>query len=259
MTAESGGSGGVKSMETSFAIIETLHDHQPLRLIEIAERVGIANSTAHEHLSTLTDHGYVIERDGGYYLSLKFVECGKQATDYFRELLEASHPSLAQLVDETDEAVNLVVEEHGRAVYIDRRTGQRGVPTNSWVGKRKFLHTLSTGKAILAHLPAERVDEILETTSRPAVTAHTITSREALRSEFESIRDQGVAFNDRESHEQIRAVGAPIIVNDAVRGAVSVAGPAKRLTDDYYRTELPDLLLGAVNEIELKLAHSQHR
>ncbi|MEY7851742.1 IclR family transcriptional regulator [Natrarchaeobius sp. A-rgal3] len=256
MSPGSGRNGGIKSIETSFAIVETLHDNQPLRLVEIANRVGIANSTAHEHLSTLRDHGYVVDRSDGYYLSLKFVDHGKQAMVYYRDLLEAARPSLEQLVDETDEAVNLVVEEHGCAVYVDRQTGKRGVPTNSWVGKRKQLHSLSAGKAILAHLPTDRVDEVLGESGLPAVTERTITSRDRLEEELEAIRDRGVSFNDRESHEQIRAVSAPIVVDGTVFGAVSVAGPAKRLTGAYFREELPDLLLGAVNEIELKLVYS---
>ncbi|MDQ2052168.1 IclR family transcriptional regulator [Natronolimnohabitans sp. A-GB9] len=255
MPTELGGNGGIKATETAFDIIETIHDEQPVRLTELAESVGIANSTAHDHLSTLQEHGYVVERDDGYYLALTFLDHGMRAKDYYQELLEVSKPALQQLVTETDEAVNLVVEEHDRAVYIERLTGERGVPTNSWVGKQKLLHSLSAGKAILAHLPDERVNEILDSCGLPAATEQTITSREQLLDELETIRERGVAFNDRESHAQIRAIGAPIVVEGRTYGAVSVAGPAKRLTGEYFREEISDLLLGAVNEIELKLTY----
>ncbi|MHC3439187.1 IclR family transcriptional regulator [Natrialbaceae archaeon A-gly3] len=219
---------GIKATETSFAIIETLHRHQPARLTELAEETGVANSTAHDHLMTLREYGYVVKRDEGYYLALKFLGHDMQTKNHYKELLSVSEPALEQLVNETDEAVNLVVEEHERAVYIDRLTGKRGVSTNSWVGKRKPLHTLSAGKAILAHLPEQRVEVTLITHKMTAATDQTITSRDRLYEELETIRNQGVSFNDRESHGQTRAVGAPNI------SSVLIIYPTQKLLHYYF-------------------------
>lgn len=132
---------------------------------------------------------------------------------------------------------------------------ERGVPTNSWVGKRKQMHTLSAGKAILAHMTDERVDEVIRKIGLEEMTPETITTKSELEAECEEIRERGVAFNDRESHGSIRAVGSPIIHDSKPIGAVSVAGPARRLTDDYFNDKMPKLLLGAVDEIELKLTY----
>jgi len=197
-----------------------------------------------------------VQEPAGYRLGLQFLDHGIQAKNHYRKLLNASQPVLEQLVNETDEAVNLAVEEHNYAVYISRLTGDRGVPTNSWVGKQKPIHTLSAGKAILAHMPDDQADELISQIGLTGVTAETITTRDELESEFKEIRERGVAFNNCESHESIRAVGSPVILDDEVYGAVSVAGPAKRLTGEYFRSKILELLLGVVNEIELKLACS---
>ncbi|WP_082146872.1 IclR family transcriptional regulator C-terminal domain-containing protein [Halostagnicola sp. A56] len=103
----------------------------------------------------------------------------------------------------------------------------------------------------------DQVDELINQTDLTRVTAETITTRDELESGLKEIRAQGIAFNDKESHERIRAVGSPIILDGKVHGAVSVAGPAKRLTDEYFASEIPNLLLGAVNEIELKLDYGE--
>ena len=247
--------GGIKSMETAFAIVETIHKRGQVRLTEIADVVGIANSTAFDHLLTLERHGYVIREDENYRLGLKFLDHGMRARDHYRTLTETAEPVLEQLVADTDETVNLVVEERSQAVYLIRLTGDRGVPTNSWVGKRKPIHTISAGKSILAHLSEERVDEIVGADELKTVTGNTIDSRAELERELDEIREKGVAFNDRESHESIRAVGVPIVLKGTVIGAVSVAGPAKRLRGAYFREEIPELLQGAANEIELKLTY----
>lgn len=255
MSRDTGAGPGIKATETTFAIIEVLGERERARLTEIADAVGVANSTASDHLRTLRDLGYVVAGDGGYRLGLKFMDTGQRAKRHYRDLLEVTDPVLEQLVEETGETVNLVAEENGLAVYVDRRVGKRGVPTNSWVGKQKPLHTISAGKAILSQLPANRRERILERHGLAPVAENTITSRERLEEELATIREEGVAFNDRESHDRIRAVGTPIVLEDEVYGAVSVAGPAKRLTETYFSETIPDLLLGAVNEIELKLTY----
>ncbi len=255
MTRKTGNGRRIKATATTFAIVETLAKLECARLSVIADEVGIANSTASDHLATLQDHGYVVAEQNSYRLGLRFLDTGTQAKRYYDGLLTASEPVLSQLAEDTGETVTLATNENNMAVYIDRNVGDRGIPTNSWVGKRKPLHTLSVGKAILAQLSPEQVDNIVEERGLPAASEHTITSRDELNRELETIRERGIAFNDRESHDQVRAVGTAIILDGEVHGAVSVAGPAKRFTGSYFREEIPDLLLGAVNELELKLTY----
>ncbi|ADD07481.1 IclR family transcription regulator (plasmid) [Natrialba magadii ATCC 43099] len=247
--------GGIRATETTFALIETLAERDHARLTELATAVGIANSTASEHLATLKANGYVVEDDEGYRLGLKFMDIGVRAKRHYDGLLECAEPVLEQLVEETGETIGLLARENKQAVYVDRRVGEQGVPTNAWVGKRKPMHTMAAGKVMLAYLSADQRDEIIEGRGLPAVTAQTITTREELEAELETARDRGVAFNDCESHERVRGVAAPIVLQDEVYGAVAVAGPARRLTETYFREELPNLLLGAANEIELKLTY----
>lgn len=246
---------GIRSVETCFDIVETLRDQSQAGLEEIAAATGIANSTAYEHLTTLEEAGYVVHDSDGYRLSLKFLNHGVEARNFFSDIVDVAEPVIEQLVEETKETVNLVVEERGRAVYVSRWTGERGIPTNSWMGKAKPLHTISAGKAILAGLPSETVDRIIDTHGFTGGNENSISSQEELEAELASVREQGYATNDRESDRRIRAVGAPITSGKRVEGAVSVAGPADRLKGQYFETELPDLLLGTCSEIELKLTY----
>jgi len=48
-------------------------------------------------------------------------------------------------------------------------------------------------------------------------------------------------------------VAEPILCESEVLGSISIAGPRYRLEGDYFRQELPNRLLGTVNEIEIKL------
>jgi DNA-binding IclR family transcriptional regulator len=75
--------------------------------------------------------------------------------------------------------------------------------------------------------------------------------------ELDQIRQQGYCLNDQELIEGLRAVGAPVQGrNGQVIGAISIAGPTHRLKGDTFESDLPDLLLGTVNELELNIVYS---
>jgi DNA-binding IclR family transcriptional regulator len=65
----------------------------------------------------------------------------------------------------------------------------------------------------------------------PAQTPHTLTSADCLRAELDSIRSHGFAVDDQENEIGVRCAGAPVFdYTGAVVGAISVSGPASRIT-----------------------------
>jgi DNA-binding IclR family transcriptional regulator len=142
-------------------------------------------------------------------------------------------------------------------VFLYRKTGEHAVATNSGTGKRMYLHSTAAGKSILAHLTRENVEAIIDEWGLPAITENTISNREALFDELEAIRDRGYAFNHEENIEGLHAVGAPLVLDEqGVIGALSISGPTHRMKGDWFDRELPDRLLGIVNELELNIAYN---
>jgi DNA-binding IclR family transcriptional regulator len=110
---------------------------------------------------------------------------------------------------------------------------------------------------MLAAMPTEKVSRIIEQTHFVEVTDETITDVEELQQELAEIRERGYAFNREENLDGLHAVGVPVKdPNCGVIGGLSVSGPSHRLTGDLFEDELPTLLLGAANELELNIAHS---
>lgn len=247
---------GVKATETTLRIVEFLHQREHASLNEVANGVGVSTSTAHRHLSTLRENGYIITEAGHHRLSLQFLTHGGRVRTMIPDH-ELIHRKVRQITKETGERAQFIIEEHGERVYVFTHAGSDAVRTDSTIGKRGPLHVSAAGKAILAHLSDNQLEHILEGISLEPVTQNTITEREMFESELEEVRTQGYAFNDQESVEGLRAVGVPIRYNaDSVIGAISVSGPANRMTGEYFQYELPELLLGTVNEIELNLKYS---
>ncbi|QCS44708.1 IclR family transcriptional regulator [Natrinema versiforme] len=244
----------VKTADTLFDIIEKVQKLDGCTVTELANNLDIAKSTAHTYLSTLEQKEYITKDGNTYNLSLKFLDHGMHTLTNHK-VASASRPSLKQTAEETGELVWLIVEEHGRAVYLDRAKGDKAVQTNGRRGLRTYLHVLAAGKAILAHMDDKEMREVIDRHGLPAQTENTITNRETLFRELERARERGYAYNNAEEVNGVRAIGAPIIQNGTVYGGVSIAGPIARFQDDEYDRKMRKAVEEVTNTIELDLQY----
>lgn len=246
----------VETVDTAFDIVDVLKRREGAGITEIADELGLAKSTVHRHVKTLEERGLLLQEGNDYRISTWFLDYGIHVRNR-HPLFDVVKPKVDELAAETDEKVWCVIEEHGMGVHIYGAEGRHSVKTHARIGKRTPLHQFAAGKAILAHLPEERVDEILAEYGLAAKTSQTITDRDELNDQLEEIHERGYAFNREESVRGVHAVGAPIRDQSGTAiGAISVAGPANRLRETALAEELPTLLLGATNEVEINLAHS---
>ncbi|WP_126661825.1 IclR family transcriptional regulator [Haloterrigena salifodinae] len=246
----------VETVETAFDIVDVLKRDDGAGITDIADELGLAKSTVHRHVKTLESRGLLVREGDVYRISTWFLDYGIHVRNRHR-LYDVARPKVDELAAETNEKVWCVIEERGMGVHIYGAEGRHSVKTHARIGQRTYLHQFAAGKAILAHLPDDRIESILEDYGLAAQTDQTITERDTLYDQLATIRDRGYAFNREESVIGVHAVGAPIRNESGTAiGAISVAGPANRLRDDLMTEELPSLLLGATNEVEINLAHS---
>lgn len=244
----------VQSATTLLRLIEGLKEMDGAGVTELAEHADMGKSTVHRHLTTLLENEYVVQDGTTYRLGYRFLELGGHVRSHdISNLIKRKVTTLAQ---ETNERAQYVVEEYGYGVFAYSHLGEQGVNTGIVVGSRTPLHVTSAGKAILAHLDRESVERIVETHGLSAQTEHTITSEATLYDELSSIREQGYAFDRGEYIDGLYCVGVPLIgPDDTTLGALSVAGPKYRLEGELMETELPKLIKGITNELELKIAY----
>ncbi len=246
----------VKAAATSFRIIESLRELDGAGVAELADYLGMPKSTVHDHLRTLTDIEYLVQRDGEYHVGVRFLELGGYVRNGMK-LHRVAAPEVKKLAEETGEHANLVVEEHGMGIFLHKVKGKDAVQLDTHVGMRVHLHTTATGKAILAHLPEERVEAIIDAHGLPGVTERTITDRETLYDDLAEIRERGYAIDDQERVEGMRCVAAPLRGPDGdPLGALSVSGPMSRFDDDVFVEEIPKTVLSTANVIEVNMTYA---
>ncbi|MBB6647658.1 IclR family transcriptional regulator [Halobellus ruber] len=240
---------------TLLDIISVLDREGPMGVTEVAGTLDIAKSTAHYHLSTLRQNGFVTKDGTRYGLGLSFLKMGLE-TRRREPLFDAAKEEIDKLADETGELAILSVEQRGLGVYLYKRGGSNALDIDAPIGGSASLHNRALGKAMLSRYDEERVDDIIDRHGLPETAERTITSRAELKDALRNVREEGVAFNREESIDGIHGVGVPITTAEGnVLGAISVAGPAKRLNGSLFNEDLPDILSRARNVIELNHQH----
>lgn len=197
---------------------------------DLARRLGIAKSTAHRLLATLTDEG-LLEQDpisGRYRLGLAAFDMAAAAQSM--DLHEAVMTPLTDLRNRTGETVQVAVLDGREVVYVERLDSPNTLRLFLEVGRRNWAHRTGCGKALLAFLPPDQLERILRGWKPEAETPHTITDVDVLRAHLAEARDRGYATNRHESEIGVVSVAAPIRdASGRAVAAISVAGPAERL------------------------------
>ncbi len=113
------------------------------------------------------------------------------------------------------------------------------------IGSRFPAHCTALGRVLLAYRDAAEMDSFLLKAEREGLqqyTNGTLTDMGLLKQELRKIREQGYAIETEQYLPGIRCVAAPIFnhTGKAV-AALSVAGPAVRLTDECVEDFVPAL------------------
>jgi len=246
----------IQSLETAFAIVDELESQGGCGVSALAASLDLPKSTAHVYLRTLLEAGYVVQEGTEYRLSLRFLAHGGRIRQEM-DIYQVARPAIDQLSRSTGEVATLGVEEGGKRVLLYSSEFPEGVFDNSPTGQFTHMHWTALGKAMLADLSDERVHEIVDEHGLPGSTARTLTDREALFAELETIRERGYSIEDEERRDGIKAIGVPIRTaeTDSDVAAVSVSGPKSRIDRDFVESDLVDTIQSTVNVIELRFQH----
>ncbi|WP_435185578.1 IclR family transcriptional regulator [Halobellus sp. EA9] len=244
----------LKSSSTTLEIVDAVVELEGARVSQIADRLGISESAASNHLHTLRRAGYLTTEGDIYQPGLKLAKLGEHAKTRdpaYRHAIEVTN----DLDERTNFETSFTVEENGLGRYLRPEVdATTEVDTYFTVGERMYLHTTAAGKAILANYSEERVEFILDRWGLPEQTEKTITSRERLQDELDEVRERGYALNRGEDQEGVYAIGqAAKKPSGAVLGAISIAGPTYRTKKGRFEERFTDILDEHIEKLETRL------
>lgn len=216
---------------------------RPVRFTELLGQGGYPKATLYRFLQTLTNQGMLAYDPEAqvYSLGVRLVRLAHAAWAQ-SSLAPIARPWLDRLSEELGETLHLAQLDQGQVLYVDKRNAARPVDMFSQAGKVGPAYCTGVGKAMLAYLPDDRLEQALARQSFHAFTPGTLASREALIKELTAIRQRGFAY-DREEHEPgIICVAAPILsASGRAIGAMSITSTTQRNSLEDLEAFVPRL------------------
>ncbi|GAB3181353.1 IclR family transcriptional regulator [Nesterenkonia halophila] len=251
-TAES--STTVRSVDRALQILHILARDGEATLSAMARELGVHKSTVGRLVETLAGHDMIEPptRADGFHLGVGCLRLAG-ATAARLDLSVEAQPVCDRLSAEVGETTNVAITRDGVAINVCQSQGASAVAMRNWIGQQTALHATSSGKVLLAHLPADQRQDVVAA-GLDAFTAHTLDAAH-LDAELGAIRGQGFAEALEEYEEGLNAVGAPVLDHSGeVVAAISAAGPAYRLPSERL-PEIRTAVLHAAAELSRRMGH----
>jgi IclR family acetate operon transcriptional repressor len=224
----------VQSLDRALRILAIIARGNGLSLSEVASASGLAASTAYRMLTTLENHR-MVEFDRTDQLWSIGVETYRMGSAFLRrrKLVDRARIVMQELMEKTGETANLGVAEDDCVVFVSQVETHQAIRAFFPPGSRSPFHASGIGKAILAHLPGDRVTAIVRKAGLEAYTPKTLSDAPALARDLERIRTRGFSIDDEERHPGMRCIAAPVFneFGEPVAG-VSISGPTVRVTPE---------------------------
>ena len=221
---------------------------------ELVQQTGCSANLVFRVLSTLVTLGYMNrqEEDRRYVLTSRLLEnCQPRSTD--KSLVLCAHAAMQWLRDQSRETVQLMIRAGNKGLVLEQVLGLEAVQVMGRVGMQVPLYSCAPGKAILAALSEDELEQWLAATELKSFTENTKATRAALLDDLQRIRQRGYSEDREEGIEGIRCVAAPILdVYQRPVGALTVMSPTKRLPQRRF-PEIGDWCSQAAERVRKEL------
>jgi DNA-binding IclR family transcriptional regulator len=202
----------VPAIHRAVQVIEILAaSHTGFSLADISRQTAIPKSSLFRILAALEQHSIVIQDHDRkiFKLGMKLLDWGNAALEKI-DLKTVVHPHLVHLAHETRESYYLAILDSSEVIIIDRADTPEIWSMVARLGGRSPVHATASGQVLIADLPPETLDSIIEKTGLRRFTPKTITSSLRLKKRLREVQRQGFSVADAEYKADLCAVSVPI-------------------------------------------------
>ncbi|MYT74087.1 MULTISPECIES: IclR family transcriptional regulator [unclassified Streptomyces] len=209
---------------------------------QIADRLGVARSTAHRILAMLVYRDFAAQDEDRVYRAGPVLDLAAHSQSLVSRLRVAALPHLHRLVDLLDETANVTVRTGDVARFIASVECHRSLRVGSREGMVFPAHRTTAGLLLLAELPDEELDTVYAPEryqDRPADRPDLAR----LRRELRRLRRNGFAVNRERSERGLVAVGVPVRSPDGT----ALAGLSVSMPGTRYAPQRLEALVATLN------------
>lgn len=249
----------VQVLDRTIAVLQCVADSDTdVAAADIARQLRLHKSTVHRLLVVL-EHYRLIKKgpQGAYRLGTRLIELGDCAAARLK-LGERAEPFLRTLSSQTGEGAHVTILSGVEMLSIAHVEGRWSLHSLTRTGHRTLIHCTAAGKAVLAFMPDEACDDLIERLKFDRYTRRTIVKPSAFKLELMRVRDAGYAVDDEEFEDGLRCVGAPVFDHRGhIVGSLAMAAPVFRLRKERL-PQVARLVMAAAEGLSAELGH-QHQ
>jgi IclR family pca regulon transcriptional regulator len=250
----------VQSLEKGLRVLEAFDSTEQFHgLTEIAHMSGMDKSSAQRFTYTLAQLGYLEKcpRTKRFALGKKALGL---AFNYLRSnpLVEAATPALVELKRDCGERVSLSLFDGTSIIYAIRQQSKREYLYSSLIGRRMPTFCSAGGRAVLAFLPPEQVQEIIARSDLKPLTNQTITDPDQIYAKVDEARDKGYAIIFGECMVGEVSLAAPIMGSSGLPiGAVHIVGSLSEWEPEEFEQRFAPLAIETARSLSRKSASTR--
>lgn len=221
----------VKSANRVIRILKTVGSSKyGMSNSELSEKLNIPKGSLSLLLTELVASDFLSlrEMERLYILGPQiFVLAGQYLADM--DMVQFGRPIVRDMMMTTNESAALAIRKGFEILVICGENCSQPLRRSVEIGYRSPMHMTAAGKAILAHLTDEEIDQYLSSVKLESVTLKTITRQEVLLKELQSVRSERIAYCKEEQFEGLTAMAAPVFdMHGSVDAALIVTFPTIR-------------------------------
>jgi len=221
-------------------------ENNNLSLAELDKLLDIPKSTIHRILISLESKKVLVFNDKTKQYALGPVVLNWSSTMLHKlKIHNIARPYLVSFRDRSGETATLSLRVNLKRVYIEQVVSKNEVRVSVEIGKFFPLHAGANGKVIMAFLPHEQIEQIINS-DISRYTSSTITEKQYFLAELNKIQEVGYAVSVGERVLGSSAVAAPIFSKDGdIIGSIGIKGPSGRFTEKELHKWGPQLCQAA--------------
>lgn len=236
--------GELKSLVNAIEVLELFKKKSSWGVREVSRELDIGATVVHRILATFEKMNYLVvnEKTKQYEIGYKMQEFSlifKESISF----VDIVKPYMKELSNKVGETTFLTWRDglYGKSIAVEESTAH-SIRFVFDVGSRRLLHAGASNLVILAFVPEEDLDRLIEE-KLVKFTDDTPMTKEEILQRLKVIRKQGWFHTFGEATADVTGIAVPIFDSrNEVMGSFTIAGPTYRLHEGVIQEKLTHLL-----------------
>jgi DNA-binding IclR family transcriptional regulator len=242
----------IQVVKRVFKIIEELRKEESLSLRDLSARVGLNKTTVHNIVKSLIDLDVIVNKGNGVYaLGSALERLGARRISAV-EIASAASTIIESASEQAGETVIVAIIKGVELVVIAECESRQAVVVRPETYRKGLFYEWATGRVLLAHVPPETLEKLLETHGLPTTWLEANNSRERMEAALERVRRDGYATSSA-ANGSTRNLAVPVRAPDGtVVAALGIVLPSSRW-DSKRLEEVRNKLVQSASQISARL------